>query len=222
MYLLKQLFQYLNEYYFSAVLGSYDNFDIESVTAPAAILGGLCLGMFLSSLLIVIQKKHIGKMARALLSLEAHDEKNAKTLSELGLSKSVFIKMSLSSPSVLRKLVTVVEGEEVFTYFDELSAAYPEYKEKIEGGKEGNGKKTKAPSPRRRFRLRKLNFETARFFIAPEAKERAFFHFKEKGNGWRTVLLSFVIFTALFFISLRLLPVLVKMLDSSISNFKGL
>ena len=62
MYLLKQLFQYLNEYYFSAALGSYDNFEIESVTALVVILGGLCLGMFLASLSIVVQKKHIGKM----------------------------------------------------------------------------------------------------------------------------------------------------------------
>jgi len=222
MYLLKQLFQYLNEYYFSAALGSYDNFDIDSVTAPVAILGGLCLGMFLASLCIVIQKKHIGKMARALLTLEAHDKETAKTLSELGLNKSVFIKMSLSSPGVLRKLVTVVDGNEVFTYLDELAAAYPDYKEKTKKEGEEKGEKSETPIPKRRFRLRKLNFDTARFFIVPEAKERAYFHFKEKDSSWWTVLLSFVIFTALFFICLRLLPILVKMLDVSISNFRGI
>ena len=223
MYLLKQLFQYLNEYYFSAALGSYDNFEIESVTALVVILGGLCLGMFLASLSIVVQKKHIGKMARALLAYEAHDKESAKTLEELGLNKSVFIKMSLSSPSVLRKLVSVVDGDEVFTYLDELAAAYPDYKEKTEeNGGEEKGEKIKALTPKRRFRLRKLDLDTARFFIAPEKKENAYFRFKETGNSWWTVLLSFIAFTALFFLSLRLLPVLVQMLDVSISNIKGL
>ena len=104
MYLFKQILEYLNEYYFSSSLGSYDNFDIHSVSALLVIIGGLSLGLFLSSVIAVVQKKHVGKMARALLSLEANSPERAKTLSELGLSGSLPVKIALSHASPLRKL----------------------------------------------------------------------------------------------------------------------
>ena len=124
MYLFEQLFQYLNEYYFSSSLGSYDNFDIHSVTTLLVIIGGLCLGLFLASAIAVVQKKHIGKMVRSLLSLEANSPESAKTLGELGLSGSVPVKIALSHASPLRKLLSIAEGDEVFTYQDELAAAF--------------------------------------------------------------------------------------------------
>ena len=248
MYIFEQIFQYLDEYYFSASLGSYDNFEIESTFTLLVIIGGLCFGMFIASVAAVIQKKHVGKMARALLAQEANSPESAKTLDELGLSRSVFVKMSLSSASVLRKTVSVVDGDEVFTYFDELAAAYPEYQKNSENS-DTSDKNEKSDTPKkgeekgsataenealsildsekellkkRRFKLRKLDYTRVRFFIEPSLCDRAAFRFKESGSSWWTVLISFFAVLVLFFLSLRLLPVLVKMLDATISNFKGL
>lgn len=237
MYLFEQFLQYLNEYYFSASLGSYDNFEIHSVVTLAVIIGGLCLGLFLSSVISAVHKKHIGKMVRSLLSLGADSPQTSKTLAELGLSKSVFVKMSLNSASALRKLLTVVEGDKVFTYLDELAAAYPDYKEEIEkkacrekeNGREEDGeKKVKKEKNGKKsffekgFRPSVLNFETARFFIDPSLSPRASVRYKEKGSSWWTVLLSFFLSLILFFLALRFLPVLVSMFDATISNLKGL
>ncbi len=230
MYLFEQLFQYLNEYYFSSSLGSYDNFDIHSVTTLLVIIGGLCLGLFLASVIAVVQKKHIGKMARALLSLEANSPESAKTLYELGLSGSVPVKIALSHASPLRKLLSIVEGDEVFTYQDELAAAFPDYKKKIDAAKEEKGEQAegeekeekKESLPPKRFRLRRLNYETARFFIDPSLYHRTTLRYEEKGSSWWIVLLSFVASAAVFLLALRFLPVLVSMLDATISNFKNL
>ena len=59
MYLLKQLFLYLDAYYFSASLGTYENFEIESVFALVVIIGGLCLGMIVASVVVFIQKRRV-------------------------------------------------------------------------------------------------------------------------------------------------------------------
>lgn len=228
MYLIEQLYQYLNEYYFSSSLGSYNNFDIHSVTALVVMVGGLCFGLFLASVIAVVQKRHVGKMARTLLSLEANSPESAKTLGELGLSRSVPVKMSLSHASPLRKLVSVVEGDEVFTYRDELAAAFPAYKEKLDEENAENGEekeekeKESTPLPKGRFRLRRINYESARFFIDPSLTVRASIRYEEKGTSWYLVPLSFVASVALFLLALRFLPVLVNMLDATITNFKNL
>ena len=240
MYIFKQILQYLNENYFSASLGTYDNFEIESAIAPVFIIGGLCLGVFLSSIIIVVQRKHVGKMARLLIAAEAKDKDSAKSLEELGLSKNALVKQSLSSASVLRKLLSVVDGEEVFTYYDELAAAYPDFKEEIEkgreellkGGEEEKNtpalteekaeKKERSSFLKKRFRLKKLDFKTVKFFIAPELYERARIRFRDSGSGWWVVLLSFISMTVVFLLLLRFLPVLVSLFDVSLTNFKGI
>lgn len=225
MYLFEQLYQYLNEYYFSSSLGSHDNFNIHSVTALVVMVGGLCFGLFLASVVAVVQKRHVGKMARTLLSLEANSPESAKTLRELGLSRSILVKMSLSHASPLRKIISVVEEDKVFTYRDELAAAFPSYKEKLdeENGEEKEEKeKESTPSPKGRFRLRRINFESARFFIDPSLTVRASIRYEEKGTSWYLVPLSFVASVALFLLALRFLPVLVNMLDATITNFKNL
>jgi len=137
MYLFHQLFQYFDEYYFDSSLGTYEYLDFKkTVTTLLALVGGLCLGMMIAAIVAVVQKRHVGKFVRALLDKNATEKDSAKSLGELGLAKNVLIKQELSRSSVVRKLVTVVDGDEVFDYYDDLTAAFPAYAEKIATQKE--------------------------------------------------------------------------------------
>ncbi len=320
MYLFELLYQYFDEIYLSASLSGnykYLNFTKTSTTL-LMIVGGLCLGMLIASAFAIYQKKHVGKVVRALLAAEAYDKESAKTLEELGLQKSGIAKHALSTASAVRKLLTVVEGDEVYSYRDELAAAFPEYaaylkeeeekakaeaekakaeseagdnpsaegeespeaadeskaedpikeitkqkeeisskekdiasekeengaqegekadgvnfkeesneddsdtesEEKTESGKK-KGEKLKKFFFEKRFRVRKPNFESARFFIPEELRYRAEFRFKEKGNSWWGLILAFVILSVIFLLCLRFIPVFVNMLDVAIGNVIG-
>ena len=255
MYLFELLYQYLEDHYFSSSLGeNYEHLDFaKTSTTLLMIVGGLCLGMLIASILAVIQKKHVGKLARALLAAEANDEASAKSLAELGLDKSVFVKMELSRPSALRKLLGIVEEGKSFTYLDELAEAFPEYAAKIrseqgeaedavsEEAKEKEtaeitetaaearetaeesspSEKKKLPFLEKGFRVRKINLETAKFFIPESLRYRAEFRFREKGNSWWGVLIGAVALIALFLLCLRFIPMFVSMLDVSIGNVIG-
>ncbi len=282
MYLFELLYQYFEEHYFSASLGeNYEHFDFaKTSTTLLMIIGGLCLGMLIASVLAVIQKKHVGKLARALLAAEAHDEKSAKSLAELGLDKSIFVKLELSRASALRKLLGIVEGDKSFTYLDELAEAFPAYAAKAAEEKKKNEAKVNkkkeaeqadtadtvgesvgeasseaiseasesvdpsAPADgeaakdtvtdgsrsrggardfflEKRFRVKKLDYATARFFIPEVMRYRAEFRFKEKGNSWWGVLIGALVLIAVFLLCLRFIPMFVRMLDLSIDNIVG-
>lgn len=253
MYLFELLYQYLEEYYLSSSLGeNYEHLDFAKTSITLLmIVGGLCLGMLIASVLAVIQKKHVGKLARALLAAEANDEASAKSLAELGLDKSVFVKMELSRPSALRKLLGIVENGKSFTYLDELAEAFPEYAAKIKAEKaeeavseeaekketadvteaaaemkenteeNTSSEKKSLPFLEKGFRVKKIDLETAKFFIPESLRYRAEFRFREKGNSWWGVLIGAVALVALFLLCLRFIPMFVSMLDVSIGNVMG-
>ncbi len=74
----------------------------------------------------------------------------------------------------------------------------------------------------KKFKLKALDFSTARFFIPEALTYRAELRFREKGSSPWLLLLSFVLVLVLFFLSLRFIPVFVEMLDSTIGNLRGL
>ena len=101
MYLLRQLYQYFDDVYFSASLGTYEYFDFKkTATTLLVLVGGLCLGMMVAAIAAVIQKKHVGKFIRGLLKAKAHDADSAKTLEELGIENTFGVRFSLRSRSL--------------------------------------------------------------------------------------------------------------------------
>ena len=222
-----------------------------TVTTLLMVVSGACLGILLASFIIVFQKRVLGKFVRALLSRGAASPETALALSDLGLEKSGFIKRELSRASVSRKLISVVDAEgNVTTYTDELAAAFPEFAamqgknedaptEEMpkDGGEwipEADREDTAPAAPaksmkqrtkdfffEKKFKLRPIDFATARFFIPEALLYRAELRFREKGSSPLWLIVAFVAVVALFFLALRFIPAFVGMLDVSISNIKG-
>lgn len=222
-----------------------------TVTTLLMLVSGLCLGILFASFVIVFEKRVLGKFIRALLSRGANSPETALTLSDLGLEKSGFIKRELSRASVSRKLISVVDAEGmVTTYTDELAAAFPEFaaaegksaktptedvpKDADEWIPEADREDTASAAPaksmkqrtkdfffEKKFKLRPVDFQTARFFIPEALSYRAELRFREKGSSPLWLIVAFVAVVALFFLCLRFIPAFVGMLDVSISNIKG-
>ena len=242
MYIFRLLVQYFEENYFSASLNAnYENLNFTgTVTTLLMLVGGICLGVLLASFVIVFERRVVGRFIRARLSREAKDAASALSLRDLGLEKNGFIKRELSRVSVSRKLVSVVREDGcVSSYADELSASLGAGAEKdepqiAEGSlipeedREGNAPPKKSLKTRaksfffeEKFRLRPLDFDTARFFIPEDLSYRAAIRFREKGSSPLWLILSTVLVLLLFFLCLRFIPAFVGMLDVSISNLRG-
>lgn len=252
MYLFRLIYLYLEENYFSASLnGQYENLEyVETATTLLMLVGALSIGIFVASCIIVFQKKVLGRFIRRLLAAGAKDKESARSLADLGLDKSGFIKHELSHATVSRKLVSVVDKDGVVTdYAAELAAAFPEFA--AESLAEGEGEasaaegaedellpaadrargeeKRKSAGERaktfffeKKFRPAPIDFATAKFFIPEELRLRAEFRFREKGSSPWFLALAFFLCVALLFLGLRFIPLLVKMLDATIGNFRGL
>lgn len=243
MYIFRLIVQYFEENYFSASLNAdYENLNFTgTVTTLLMIVGGVCLGILLASFIIVFEKRVVGKFVRALLARGAKDAETALSLSDLSLEKNGFIKRELSRPSVSRKMISVVrEDGTVSSYEDEIAAFFAEDTPVRETSAplentlvpEEDREEAKAPKKtakerlagfffEKKFKLRALDFATARFFIPEALSDRASLRFREKGSSPFWLVLSTVLVLALFLLCLRFIPVFVGMLDLSISNMKG-
>jgi len=73
----------------------------------------------------------------------------------------------------------------------------------------------------KRFKLRAIDFHTARFFIPEALRFRAEIRFREKGSSPLWLIPAVLLVIALFLLCLRFIPAFVGMLDVSISNIKG-
>ena len=242
MYIFRLIVQYFEENYFSSSLnGDYQNLNFtHTATTLLMIVGGICLGVLLASFIVVFERRVVGRFIRTLLSKGAKDAQTALTLSDLGLEKNGFIKRELSRASVSRKMISVVRGDgSVSSYQDELAASLvPEdvapAPTPSEDGLIPEEDREGAPVPKKsakeriagfffekKFRLRPVDFATARFFIPEELGVRASLRFREKGSSPLWLVLATVLVLVLFLLCLRFIPAFVGMLDVSISNLKG-
>lgn len=242
MYIFRLFVQYLEENYFSASLNAdYENLNFTgTVTTLLMLVGGICLGVLLASVIIVFERRVVGRFVRTLLAREAKDAETALSLADLGLEKNGFIKRELSRVSVSRKLVSVVREDGAVSSYEEELAASLEVKPDVEEALPAEGelipeedREEKSPQKKsmkarakdfffeKKFKLRPIDFATARFFIPEPLTHRAAIRFREKGSSPLWLVLSVFLVLVFFFLCLRFIPAFVGMLDVSISNLRG-
>ena len=157
------------------------------------ILCAIALALCASSFIINYHKTYTLAIIKALLRREATSEESAKTLTELRLSDSIFLKLALSRNGQLTKIVKRV-GEPTYTYEEYIALSKKERKGK------------------------KIDFAAARFFIPEENVERAK-HIREKENPTvlRTVLLCLLIVSLTVCIML-LMPAILSFISNNLPD----
>ena len=184
---------------FSITLREYENirFDASDAGLLGIIIWGLCIGAVLASLLALYQQKVPGKLVRALLRAEAHDEDSAKTLDELGLAGRPLIARELRRGTVLQKFVYSAENGagQGKSPQDGKNGA-----ESTENGPSATGNKAPVAA-------------TARYYVPEELKYRAATRYDKKENGLFALILTTLLSVAMAVLLMKLIPPILSMID---------
>ena len=160
--------------YISVNLEDYPNIGVDLdivklifITA-AVICASFCV--------IDYHKKHMYLVVKQLMRHEARDETSAKTLAEIGLANNEAIKKALSGSSQMKSVVSCV-GEKKQSY-DEYILAQKRYRELKKAARAEKKQMRRDGLKEERVGLQKpdicaVDFESARFFINPNGKDRA-------------------------------------------------
>lgn len=196
------IWDYLRETYFSVDFGEYRNFELGSHAATLAqIIIGIMIGIVLAAVAIAYERRHLGRLVRALLQAEAQDEESAKTLAELGCERMLFLKHQLRRrDSSLRKLICYVGEPEEELLSDEVAGKRPKKKLVL---------------------TEMIDFSAARFYIPCALRDRAAIRYNEKGSDARALLLTVIICIVGGGLLLRLLPVLLRLTDNLLTWVNG-
>ena len=163
--------------YISVNLNDYPNIgvDLDIVKLILITAAVICV----SFCAIDYHKKNMYSVVKQLMRHEAKDEASAKTLAEIGFADSCAIKKALEGSSQMKSVVACV-GEEKQSY-EEYILAEKRYREmkkvnraekkqrRRDGLKEEHVEHVGLEKPHPWL----VDFESARFFINPEGKERA-------------------------------------------------
>jgi len=161
-------------------LGAYFGFG-ETSASLAMIIWAIYVGLMISFVIVIYQKRVVGNFVRT-LNEKANCPETAVTLAELGYSKAVHIKRLLTTKNSLTGLVYMV-GEDATDDGGEL-----------------------VPTLRS-----KVNWASAKFYIPAERKYRVEVRFEKKGTHFGWVILSGVVFFVVAALAVRWLPDLLEL-----------
>lgn len=192
--------------------GTYENLSSDSMLSLLPwIVIGMFVGVAIAFVMNVFTKRVLGEMVRAMLSTEVHSPESAKTLEELGLVKSFFLRRAVRGNVSLRRVVACREEEEFLRAEEEARAAYEEAREKDPSMK-------KYPKKLKAFRV---DPEAHHFYIPEECRDMASVKFDQKGTSTGTLVLLFVLLAVFLIVLLIALPFIMKMIDGFVGTMKN-
>ena len=172
-------------------LKNYENIKLDFPIN--AFLFFLAVSIAVSSIIITLYRAGLQKLIKQLTRLLAQDEKNARTLAELGLEKSFIVRLALSREGRLTRLVGRV-GETVLTYEEAVRLS----KEK------------------KRTRPERIDFATARFYIRSGKIDEAKNIIENYGTSMVRTALYCVLVFALYVCIALLMPEILNFVNSSL------
>ena len=174
-------------------LKDYSNIGIDfEINVFLLILTvALCVCFFV----VTFYRSSTQSIIRELARFGCKDESTARTLDELGLDRSVFLKMSLSRNSQLTRIVGRV-GEKIFTY-----------EEYIEKTKQKGGIKPD-----------KIDFSTAKFYIRDDQHDAAKHILETYGTSIPRTILYCVLFVSLYICIALVMPEILTVINSFLGS----
>lgn len=190
---------------------NYENLGLDTGTIRSVglIVLGIFIGVVIACIAMAYNKQVLGGFVRKLLSESCRSAEGAKTLSELGYSKNVFIRSAVQRNVNLRRVLACVEED---NFYSEQNAEREEYEKK----REENPTLPK-------YREREYLVDPARdhFYIPEDKCEMAEHKFDAKGSSWISTIIWIVVLLVAFFILLNFLPDILNTLDDFVGSFKN-
>lgn len=145
------------------------------------VVWALYFGLLLACLLLLYEKRVVGKLVRKLLAGEAVTPEKAMTLPELGFGKNPFIKQALRGKTALSALIFT--PEEAPAVGEDLHVT---------------------PVIRGKF-----DVETTRFYIPEPLRHRAAVRFDGKGSHFIDFVVAALLFGVLAWLTIEYLPTVI-------------
>ena len=182
-----ELFVYLKTKYFSLHLGSYEHLSSGSAAEENLewILFALFLGAIVAAFASIRYKRVCFRFLSALQSAGATSSESAKTLSELGLKKSISLRRLLFRPTPIARLTQAIRES-------------------------GEGKTE--PIPALSLSLRELS--SAKFFLPAEDLENLLPRYRQKGHPALVLAITIIISIVALALVMRYLPAVLGLLDA--------
>ena len=212
---LATFFDTIDRTFFTPNFGTYENLSFfNDPTMFRLIIFGLYFGIIAAALFMFYTKRVLGAFVRALDKNGALSKENAKTLSELGFEKNIFVKLALITGYTLRRVV----------YFVPAPADETEENAKKKAKKLKKG----APDASAGGNLAELGVYGYRadlsrdaFYIPEEKRDVTVGRFEARGNGLLSVLAVAVIGIVVVVLIFKFAPYIVSMIDSLAGGFKN-
>ncbi len=207
--LWEELWAYFRDKYFTLNLeGRYEHLDFGTGTLLSLrnIVVGIFIGIIIAAAFASFDKNHMGGFVRKLVSEECLSPEKAKTLRELGYSRSPAVRGSLKRGAVLGRTVHCVEREQHERDMEAARAAYA-----AANGTEAGF----TPAP---FRM---DTDTAHFYIPDEEHYAAEVRFEKEGSGWRSFLLVLILSIVAMAAVIFFLPDILQLVDNMIGILQG-
>ncbi len=206
--LIKELWDYFTEKYFTLDISQYDNLDLTIGGSGGVInmswaIVALCFGIVLAAIMGVYEKRGLGEFVRKLLDEECYTPESAKTLYQLGYRKNAAVRSALKHGS-LSKVVICTQKQAYDAQIAQKKQEYEQYATK--------------DSPKFKSVPYKINYEKDTFYIPKDASYAADVRYDKRGSGFATVVISVVVALLLALFVIFILPDMLQMLD----NFVGL
>lgn len=163
------------------------NVDFQINIALFAIAIGICV----AAVAITLYRSSLQRIIKQLTRFEAKDEVSARTLAELGLEKSIFIKMALAREGRLTRMIGRV-GEVQYTYEEYL-----------------------ALSKEKGFRHEKIDFASAQFYIRADKQDDARNIIENYGASMYRTALYCVLVMALYVCIMIFMPEILTIINNA-------
>ncbi len=151
--------------------------DADGGMTPELIIWALFIGFSIALVMTLFSKRFMGKFVHTLLSEKVDSPDKAKTLSELGYGKNLFVRMALVGKSAYSGLI-FEKNEEVVVHGNSVIPVI----------------------------RRNVDFNTARFYLPKILTARAEIRYEKKGNHIVALFVGIILFFMLSMLAIYYYP----------------
>lgn len=211
---IKHFFKTFYEEVFSLNMEDFRNIGVDFPINKIlfCVMLGICLGMIVSA----YHKRYMYITVKQLMRHEARSEQTAKTLAELGLSKSFAVRRAIASGGQLSRIVGRV-GEQLHTYEEYLENEKQIKAEKKEQRraffKKNTSNSQEQISSTQSILKEAVDLDTAKFYIREEMQDRASRIFSGAGVCWWRTALACVLVVFAFLFLMICMPSLLTLIN---------
>ena len=194
-----ELWEYFINRYINPPLPYFNNIS-NRLEAWTVVLGIACvfIGIIAAGVFLVVYKRMLGALPKALFDLGALSEESAVVPREIGLKIPALLRFSLRhTTSPLRRYIRYV-GQKDVTFEEQLM---------IDKAKKGRA----TPD---------VDFRSASIYLVNDRKEECLRRFSLSGSDGKSLAILISVFTVLFFVVCRFLPDLMLIFDGILGLYR--